>query len=88
MDGSLPGSYVHHYFPEFAQTHVHRVGDAIQPSHSLSPLLLLPSIFPSLRVFSNELASGGQSIGASALASDYEGYSILAHRSRCNGHLN
>ena len=37
---------------ELAQTHVHRVGDAIQPSHSLSSLFLLPSIFPSNRVFS------------------------------------
>ena len=33
----MPGSYVRHYFPEFAQTHVHRVSDAIQPSHSLLP---------------------------------------------------
>ena len=39
---------------EFVQTHIHWVGDAIQPSHPLSPLLLLPSIFPSIRVFSNE----------------------------------
>ena len=38
---------------ELAQTHVRRVGDATQPS---SPFLLLPSIFPSIRVFSNELA--------------------------------
>ena len=44
------------YFPEFAQTHVHRVGDAIQPSHPLLPLLLLPSIFPSTEVFSSESA--------------------------------
>ena len=42
-----------HHHPELAQTHVHQVGDAIQPSH---PLLLLPSIFPSLRVFPNESA--------------------------------
>ena len=41
---------------EFAQTHVHRVGEAIQPSHPLSTLLHLPSIFPSIRVFSNESA--------------------------------
>ena len=41
---------------ESAQTHVHLVNDAIQPSHLLSPLLLLPSIFPSIRVFSNESA--------------------------------
>ena len=38
--------------PELAQTHIHWVGDAIQPSHLLCPLLLLPSIFS--RVFSNE----------------------------------
>ena len=44
-------STVHHHLPGFTQTHVHWVGDAIQPS---PPLLLLPSIFPSIRVFSNE----------------------------------
>ena len=38
MDCSTPGFPVFHYFPEFAQTHVHRVGDAIQPSHPLLPL--------------------------------------------------
>ena len=54
MDCSTPGFPVHHQLPELAQTHVHRVGDAIQPSHLLSSLLLLPSIFPSIRVFSNE----------------------------------
>ena len=37
MDRSTPGLPVHHQLPEFAQTHVHRVGDAIQPSHPLSP---------------------------------------------------
>ena len=36
MDGSTPGFPVHHQLPELAQTHVHRVGDAIQPSHPLS----------------------------------------------------
>ena len=45
---------VHRQLLEFTQTHVHRVGDAIQPSHPLSSLLLLPSIFPSIRVFSNK----------------------------------
>ena len=44
-----------HYLQEFVQTHVHWVGDAIQSSHPLSPLLLLPSVFSSIRVFSNEL---------------------------------
>ena len=33
MDGSMPGLPVHHQLPEFTQTHVHRVSDAIQPSH-------------------------------------------------------
>ena len=50
----MPGLPVHHQLPEFTQTHVHRVDDAIQPSHSLSSLLLLPPIPPSIRVFSNE----------------------------------
>ena len=36
MNHSMPGHSVHHQLPEFTQTHVHRVGDAIQPSHSLS----------------------------------------------------
>ena len=40
--------------PELAQTHVHQVSDAIHPSQPLLPLLLLPSIFPSIRVFSSE----------------------------------
>ena len=53
MNRSTPGLPVHHYLPEFTQTHVHRVSDAIQPSYPL-PLLLLPPIPPSIRVFSNE----------------------------------
>ena len=56
VDCSTPGFPVHHQLLELAQTHIHRVGDAIQhliPSH---PLLLLPLIFLSIRVFSNELA--------------------------------
>ena len=56
MNCSTPGLPVHHQFPESTQTHVHWVGDVIQPSHPLSSLLLMPSIFPSIRVFSNELA--------------------------------
>ena len=42
--------------PGVHQTYVHWVSDAIQPSHPLSSVLLLPSIFPSIRVFSNESA--------------------------------
>ena len=56
MYRSTPGLPVHHQLLEFTQTNVHWVGDAIQPSHPLSPLLLLPPISPSIRVFSNESA--------------------------------
>ena len=52
MNRSTPGLPVQ--LPEFTQTHVHRVSDAIQPSHPLPSLLLLPPIPPSIRVFSNE----------------------------------
>ena len=65
--GLQPGFPVLHYFPELAQTHDHWVSNAIQPPCPHHPLLLLPSIFASIRVFSNE--SAGQSIGASASAS-------------------
>ena len=54
MDCSTPGLPVHHQLPEFTQTHVYPFSDAIQPTHPLFPLLLLPSIFPSIRVLSNE----------------------------------
>ena len=56
MNHSTPGLPVHYQLLEFTQTHVHWVSDAIRPSHPLSFLLLLPSIFPSIRVFSNESA--------------------------------
>ena len=51
MDCSMPGFPVLHYLLELAQTHVHRVSEAIQPYHRL---LLLPLIFPSIRGFSDE----------------------------------
>ena len=56
MNCRTPGLPVHHQLPEFTQTQVHRVSDAIQPSHPLaspSPPALIP---PSIRVFSNESA--------------------------------
>ena len=69
IEHSMPGFPILHYLLEFAQIHVHWVGD----SNDLilcHPLLLLPSIFLSIRVFSvNQIfASGGQNIGASASA--------------------
>ena len=51
MNCSMPGLPVHHHFPEFTQTHIHQVGDAIQPSHPLSspsPPALNPSQHQSL----------------------------------------
>ena len=51
---SMPGLPVYHQFPELIQTHVHRVGDAILPSHPLLFPLLLPPIPPSIKVFSSE----------------------------------
>ena len=71
MNRSTPGLPVHHQLPEFIQTHVHRVSDAIQPSHPLSspsPPAPNPSqhqSFPMSQLF----AWGGQSTGVSALAS-------------------
>ena len=54
MDGSTPGFSVLRCLLEFAQTHVHQVGDAIQPSHPLSSPS--PPAFNSIRVFSDESA--------------------------------
>ena len=54
MNCSMPGLPVHHHLPEFTQTHIHQVSDAIQPSHPLSSSSPLPSIFPSIKVFSSE----------------------------------
>ena len=54
MNCSMPGFPALHYLPEFAQTHV---TESVIPSNRLilcQPLLLLPSVFPSIRVFSNE----------------------------------
>ena len=71
MNRSTPGLPVHHQLPEFTQTHVHQVSDAIQPSHPLSspsPPAPNPSqhqSFPMSQLF----AWGGQSTGVTALAS-------------------
>ena len=68
MDCSTPGFPVHYQLLGMTQTHVHQVDDAIQPSHPLSSLILMPSIFPSNRVFQmgQFFASGGQNTGVSA----------------------
>ena len=72
MDCSMPGFPVHHQLPEPTQTHVHHVGDAIQPSHPLSfpfssrlQSFLASGSFPMSQFFT----SGSQSIGVSVSTS-------------------
>ena len=72
MNRSTPGLPVHHQLPEFTQTHVLRVGDAIQPSHPLSsPFPPVPKSLPASESFpvSQLFTWGGQSTGVSASAS-------------------
>ena len=54
INSSMPGFPVHLQLPEFTQTHVHWISDAIQPSHPLSSPSPPPLIFPSIKVFSDE----------------------------------
>ena len=67
----MPGFPIHHQHLELAQTHIHRVSDAIQPSHPLSSTSSCLQFFPASGSFPVNwlLASGGQSIWASASAS-------------------
>ena len=72
MNCSTPGLPIHHQLLEFTKTHVHRVGDAIQPSHPLSsPSPPALNLFPVSGYFqmSQLFPSGGQSIGVSASTS-------------------
>ena len=71
MDCSPPGLPVHHQLLEFTQTHVHWVGDAIQPSHLVVPFSSCLQSFPASGSFqmSQFFASGGQSIAVSASVS-------------------
>ena len=71
MNCSTPGLPVHHQLPEFTQTHVNWVGDAIQPSHPLIPFSSCPQSLPASESFTRSqlFAWGGQSTGVSALAS-------------------
>ena len=72
MDCSTPDFPIHHQFPELAQTHIHQVSDAIQPSHPLIiPFSSCLQYFPASQSFpmNRFFASGGYSIGVSASAS-------------------
>ena len=67
MNCSTPGLPVHHHLPEFTQTHVHRVSDAIQQSSSVVPFSSCPQSLPASKSFpmSQLFAWGGQSTGVS-----------------------
>ena len=73
MDCSTPGLPVYHQLPEFTQTHVHRVGDTIQPSHPLlspsPPTFNLSQHQGLFHPMSQLFISGGQTIGVSVSAS-------------------
>ena len=72
MNCSRPGFPVLHYLPEFTQTHIHWVSDAIQPSHPVpAPFSSWPQSVPASESFplSWLFSSGDQSIGASTSAS-------------------
>ena len=81
MNHSTPGLPVHHQLLEFTQTHIHRVGDAIQPSHPLSspsPLAPNPSqhqSFPMSQLFAWDGQSTGVSASASVLPKKSQGWS-------------
>ena len=70
MNCSTPGFPVHHQLRELAETHVHQVGDTIQPSHSVILFSCLQS-FPASGSFpmGQFFTSGGQTVGASFSAS-------------------
>ena len=76
MDGNMPDFLALHCLPGFAQTHVHWVNDAIQPSHSLMPPFpfgLNLSQHQVLFSASQLLTSGGQSVGTLASSNEYSG---------------
>ena len=71
MDSSMPGFPIHHQLLELAQTHVHRAGDDIQPSHPVIPFCSYLQAYPASGTFPTNqfFTSGGQSIAVSASAS-------------------
>ena len=71
MDYSTPGFPIHHQLLELTQTHVHLVGDAIQPSHPVIPFCSYLQAYPASETFPTNqfFTSGGQSIAVSASAS-------------------
>ena len=87
MNRSTPGLPIHHQLPEFTQTHIHRVSDAIQPSHPLSsPSPFAPNPSQHQSLFQWVIFTwGGQSTGDSALASFLSKKSQGWSPSECTG---
>ena len=92
MNHSTPGLPVHHQLPEFTQTHIHWVSDAIQPSHSLSspsPPVPNPSQHQSLPM-SQLFAWGGQSSFSFSIIPSKEISGLISFRTQslgwCQGH--
>ena len=83
MDCSTSGFPVFHYLPEFAQSHVHWVYDAVRSSHPLSPPLFPPSVFPSIRVFSNESALCTRWSFSFSISSSSEYSGLISFRIDC-----
>ena len=79
MDWSTPGLPVLRYLPEFPQIHVYCVNDAIQLSHLSRPLLFLPFVFPSIGVFSSELA-GLISLQSKGLSRVFSNTTVQKHQ--------
>ena len=89
MNRNTPGLPVHHQLPEFIQTHAHRVGNAIQPSHPLSSLSSPAPIPPSIRVFSNEstLCMRWPKYWSFSLSISPSIYTLNAHKVICQLYL-
>ena len=77
MDCSTPGSSVFHTLTEFAQYHIHRIGEAIQPSHSLLPPSPFALVFPSNKVFSSDLALHIKVLDFQLQQQSFNEYSVL-----------
>ena len=90
MDCSTPGFPVLHHLPEFTQTHVHWVGDAIQPSHPLWPPFSCPHLSQHQGLFqwvgsSHQVPSAEASASASVLPMSVQTVAVLVHPGLATG---
>ena len=80
VDYSVPGFPVHHQLPEFTQTHVHWVGDAVQPSHPLLSPSPLAFNLPQGQGLFQWVTSGGQSIWSFSISPSNEYSGLISFR--------